>query len=318
MNSGATFYQGVSAPKLSRRSGSSCRTNDRSPSMPAAWVRRIKLFAVASLLGVGLVLCSSMSQAKSAVQPLSTSSNIKRTENGTPIRWGAAELVLTLDSSLDKMGPNAKQAVRAALGTWLAGDAEMPKVTLSDETGPAGKAAEDGVNRVLAGSIDVPGHKRDLAITITYSSEKTGAILEVDIIFNTSYRYGAADPTTGDEGAAYEPKSGAKQSTDCDGAYDLQNIATHEFGHFLGLGENLGDVDATMFIKSGPCETNKRHLHAVDIAAIQELYAGFGAEEAPAGGCSVARAGASMPASSNSYGLFLTVLAAASLLRKRS
>ena len=55
---------------------------------------------------------------------------------------------------------------------------------------------------------------------------------------------------------------------------DLENIATHELGHGLGLGDLYKDAcsDVTMFGYSTEGETKKRTLEPADIAGIQELY----------------------------------------------
>jgi hypothetical protein len=54
--------------------------------------------------------------------------------------------------------------------------------------------------------------------------------------------------------------------------YDLQNVLTHELGHLLGLGEDMTDVDATMYAFSQPGETGKRDLEVVDKDSIAALY----------------------------------------------
>ena len=54
--------------------------------------------------------------------------------------------------------------------------------------------------------------------------------------------------------------------------YDLQNVLTHELGHLLGLGEDMTDVDATMYAFSQPGETGKRDLEVVDKDSIASLY----------------------------------------------
>lgn len=55
---------------------------------------------------------------------------------------------------------------------------------------------------------------------------------------------------------------------------DLQNIATHELGHGVGLGDLYDTVciDETMYGYSTEGETSKRDLNAGDIVGIQELY----------------------------------------------
>lgn len=59
---------------------------------------------------------------------------------------------------------------------------------------------------------------------------------------------------------------------ECAGTYDLENVLTHEFGHFFGLGENRENRAATMFSSTSSCETHKRTLSADDTHALRTLY----------------------------------------------
>ncbi|KKK59217.1 hypothetical protein LCGC14_3036600 [marine sediment metagenome] len=54
---------------------------------------------------------------------------------------------------------------------------------------------------------------------------------------------------------------------------DYQNIATHEFGHSLGLGhpENTC-TEETMYAYASNGETKKRTLEAGDITGVNKLY----------------------------------------------
>lgn len=57
------------------------------------------------------------------------------------------------------------------------------------------------------------------------------------------------------------------------GKMDVQNSATHEFGHWLCLGDlyDPGDSEKTMYAYSSLGETKKRSLHSDDIAGIQAI-----------------------------------------------
>lgn len=91
------------------------------------------------------------------------------------------------------------------------------------------------------------------ACTVWYSPA-TKTIVEFDIIFETDYTWGDAtvDPTV----------------------MDLQNIATHELGHAVGLADVYEDTcsEVTMYGYSVEGETDKRTLEEPDVTGILELY----------------------------------------------
>lgn len=62
------------------------------------------------------------------------------------------------------------------------------------------------------------------------------------------------------------------------GKNDVQNIVTHEVGHFLGLGHEVTptDSDAVMFANAIPNETKKRVLKNSDLEGIRNAYWGLG------------------------------------------
>jgi len=80
-------------------------------------------------------------------------------------------------------------------------------------------------------------------------------IWEVDIVFNAFHNWGI-DPTRRDR------------------AFDIQNIATHEFGHPTGLDDLYDDIysELTMYGYSSKGETQKCSLEVGDVAGAQELY----------------------------------------------
>jgi len=78
-------------------------------------------------------------------------------------------------------------------------------------------------------------------------------IVEYDVLFNTYYDWGDA---------TLNPA-----------VMDLQNIATHETGHGVGLADLYNTcVQETMYGYSNYGETDKRTLNSGDIAGIQKLY----------------------------------------------
>ena len=83
---------------------------------------------------------------------------------------------------------------------------------------------------------------------------KSREIIEFDIMFDIDFTWG--DATSNPE------------------VMDLQNIATHEFGHGVGLADLYADEcsEQTMYGYADYGETKKRTLESGDIAGIQALY----------------------------------------------
>ncbi len=195
-----------------------------------------------SLAAAGVIMTPSVAFA---------TSEARQTETGLDERWMTDGVVVVLDPSLEDLGPGASDAIRSALQVWHSAAAGVPGVTFENGTSRVG-TAHDGKNVVAAAPIGTP-----LALTTTYASDQTGAIVEADIVFNTSYAF-ASMPTV--------PAS-------CSGVFDVGAVATHEAGHFFGLGEDYVDTTATMYVTTDPCDAHKRVLGAGDIEAISALYA---------------------------------------------
>jgi len=112
--------------------------------------------------------------------------------------------------------------------------------------------AEDGQNTVSW----VKFLPRDnIAVAVMWYDSETMIIWEFDIVFNTFHNWGI-DPVKRDR------------------AFDIQNIATHEFGHPTGLDDLYDDIysDLTMYGYSSKGETKKCSLEEGDIAGAQYLY----------------------------------------------
>lgn len=245
------------------------------------WPRAFLLGPLVVALSVGAYVSTSPSPPTTTFDRVIVSGTpgLRTTPDGKHERWGAGPLTLTLDASLDTMAPAAKDAVKAAFGEWASSDASLPALVFDSSTAH-GKVAQDGKNLVLFGPITLKGHEHDVATTISYVDAQSGEMLEADTIFNSAYSFGVlATPATSDDD---------DESTSCASRYDVQNVATHEAGHFFGLGEDTEDSHATMYLRSNPCETHKRALTAVDRTVIVSLYAEPAA--APAAGAAHAKA----------------------------
>ncbi len=128
----------------------------------------------------------------------------------------------------------------------------------SDElfTGPVEGAAiwsasTDTVNSVLYGDYSTDGV---IAVTRTwYTPGRTRWAVESDILFDTDFDWG----TTGESSEM-----------------DLQNIATHEIGHTLGLSDLYSSSCSavTMYGYSKEGDVEKRTLEPSDITGLQLIY----------------------------------------------
>jgi hypothetical protein len=138
-----------------------------------------------------------------------------------------------------------------------------------------------------------------------------------DMNKNSGRRFGKkhADDGPKTAGDTSGDGQGATAAIACATQYDVQNIATHEAGHLFGLGEDVDDHAATMFLRSAPCETHKRALTPSDQSVMASLYA----EPAPSksGGAAVGCGGAQIASGHTTRGGLWIVSAAIALFAAR-
>lgn len=138
---------------------------------------------------------------------------------------------------------------QTSLDTWHEESPGIFGTRISGIPNGADEVSPDGDNEVEFENL---GATNTIAYTIVwgiFSGPPRGReLVEWDAVFNTYY-FGAT-PTM-----------------------DYQNIATHEFGHALGLGHpDSTCTEETMYAYASSGETKKRDLEAGDIAGINELY----------------------------------------------
>jgi hypothetical protein len=107
----------------------------------------------------------------------------------------------------------------------------------------------DNINAILF----KPLGRSTIGVTFVWYSRSSGALIEADTLFNKRHPW-----------AIFESSPECQSSPN---AYDFQNIATHEFGHWVGLDDLFDDADKdlTMFGFSAGGEVKKRTLERGDV-----------------------------------------------------
>ena len=113
----------------------------------------------------------------------------------------------------------------------------------------------DGKNEVMFEDL---GTTSTVAYTIVWGvfsgPPRQRELVEWDVVFNSDYDWSLSGEA---------------------GKMDYQNVATHEFGHALGLGhpdDSCSDETMYRFVSLG--ETKKHDLNAGDITGVNEIYGG--------------------------------------------
>ena len=186
------------------------------------------------------------------------------------VRWHQNEIAFkisqeVIENTENQFGPNPAEAIRASFQSW--NDVNSSDLTIIDggvtEVNSAGK---DNVNAVLAESEDWQYGQGVIAITVTTFKTDSGRTIDADIILNNvDYDWTTVDPSDNDT---------------LDGKVDVQNIVTHEIGHWMGLEHSSKDPFesmtiyrlAAMFFSSFPGDIAHRLLNEDDEAAKRFLY----------------------------------------------
>ena len=131
--------------------------------------------------------------------------------------------------------------------------------TNADLFGPADNSTNapygkyDYTNTIAFGPYS--GNSNVIAVTSVWYTRTTKEIVEFDMLFNTAFEWSTSIKPDPDK-------------------MDLQNIATHEFGHAVGLSDiySASYSYVTMYGYASEGQIDKRDLAQPDIAGLQKIY----------------------------------------------
>jgi matrixin len=168
------------------------------------------------------------------------------TTNGN--RWAYSPVNYFVNASnLDLPSDLAQTAVRAGADAWTAQSRARFRFAFAGASAQT-TTTNDGINLVV-----LRNASNGAAIATTYWWSTSAGIVDADIVFWD---------------AAFRFFSGA---SGCASGFYIEDIATHEFGHALGLGHSTLP-SATMYPSTSSCSVNNRSLDPDDIAGVETLY----------------------------------------------
>jgi hypothetical protein len=218
-----------------------------------AWVWAVALTTAATSAG-------STTNDTTAEPVVTSDAGTAQDSTGAVPTWREAKIVLTVDPSFAAL-PYASAAVEGAVLAWTRAASELPDVEIvqAESEGPAADSEAARVDHRLSFALDGdPRAGKALAITLV-TADSDNRILDADIIFSGLHTF---TDCSLDDAAQHDDTS----------RYDLQNVLTHELGHWFGLGENEHNANATMYAYVSPGETKKRDLDTEDIDQAQLAY----------------------------------------------
>lgn len=211
--------------------------------------------------------------------------SVKTTSRGELVHWDEATISYTIDPSVDRNVAGATNAVKSALDAW-SGTVGAPELSAAarDESSPT-KPGYDRKNGVFFVEGGYAPAGRALAITVLTYDNRSGTILDADVVFNGTYSFEVLGAGTDANLAASEHTTHLTTATDAIGherelttttthetVYDLHHVIAHEIGHSLGMNDEMQRADALMYRYSAPNDASLRQPASDDIEGLAELY----------------------------------------------
>lgn len=177
---------------------------------------------------------------------------------GVPRRWNLADLPdgrvpwrVSAGTGSNVTGDrSARDVLASAFAHWEDVPTSTIRFALQGTSNARERNAQDGVNLVTVDARESLGSGVLAATFLT--SDASGTIRDVDIVFSRNVAFSTS--------LVVDP-----------GGYDLESVATHEVGHFLGL-EHSGLARATMVPFTDRGEGQQRTPHGDDQIGASLLY----------------------------------------------
>lgn len=174
--------------------------------------------------------------------------------------------------------PGAATAVSDAFSVWMdAVNSTGGHLSVSGGSGGtscsvAGSGYGNDVNQICWRDL-TSTYPNAIAVTFIWYSRATKAIVEADTVFNS----GSGFSWSYDDPGACLTYDSCNTNTGTTGKYDIRDIGTHEFGHFLALFSDLytaKDAELTMYGYGKTNEVKKDSLAKGDCLGITAAYGG--------------------------------------------
>ena len=191
---------------------------------------------------------TSVSVLAAAVAVVTVLSNQPRAYMTNGAKWNSTPVSYFVNTTnLDLPGNAVVSAVQAGADTWAL---QSTAAFAFRYAGTSSQTAitNDGINLVVFRNASSGS-----AIATTYSYYVGTTLIDTDIVFwDGAFQFFAG-------------------MTGCAGGFYIEDIATHEFGHALGLGHSTS-ASATMYPSTSACNTANRSLDPDDLAGVLAIY----------------------------------------------
>jgi hypothetical protein len=171
--------------------------------------------------------------------------------------WGQSPVPYYINTAnMDLPGSAIEPAIRAGADAWRVQSGANFAFAFAGFSTQATNT-NDGINMIM-----FRNEASGSAIATTYTWFSGTRLIDADMVFWD---------------AGFQFFTGA---SGCSGGFYIEDVATHEFGHALGLGHSTV-AGATMYPSISTCSQQSRSLDSDDIAGVLSLYPAVGVPPTP-------------------------------------